>query len=156
MSTLINREEAFWPLQERFDNLFNSFFGFDSLNAVKSNARSGYPKLDVVLNDNQYKVQAAVPGVKLDDLKVEILPDETDRKVLKISGKMENRYQSPTDSVFQVRELRRSHFERTLLLPENLVGDPDALLADGLLTLTWKTTIDNKPQPKIVAVKEKV
>lgn len=160
MSTLLmNREELFSPFRERFDKLFDSFFGSDSLHAVKSNARSsGYPKVDVVLNGDQYRVQAALPGVRLDDLKVEILPyklEDGDHKLLKITGKMREQYQTPADSVYHIRELRRSYFERTIPIPDSLVGDPDAVLSDGLLTLCWKTIQrEASPQPKLIPVKE--
>jgi HSP20 family molecular chaperone IbpA len=160
MSTLLTtREELFWPFRQQFDKLFDRFFESDSLNAVKGLSKSGYPKLDAFLEGNQYRIQASVPGVKLSDLKVEIVPlkvDGADRKVLKVSGKMEDKFQSPQEAVYHVRELRRSYFERALLLPDILIGDPDAELKDGLFTLSWlvQTKQQDDSKVKLISVKE--
>lgn len=159
MSTLLTtREELFWPFRQQFDKLFDRLFDSDSINAVKGLSKSGYPKIDAFLEGNQYRVQASVPGVKLSDLKVEILPlrfEGIDRKVLKVSGKMEEKFQSPQEAVYHVRELRRSYFERSLLLPDNLLGDPEAELKDGLLTLSWMAQVKDDPKVKLISVKEK-
>jgi HSP20 family protein len=157
-SLLSQREELFWPFQQRFDKIFDSLFGLDSLSATKSLARSGYPKVDVLAKGNQYRVQAAVPGVKLEDLRVEVdrqRHGNDDFKVLKISGKMEERYQPPEDAIYHLRELRRSYFERKLLLPDHLEGEPDAILQDGILTLTWAVKVPETPKAKLIEVREK-
>lgn len=155
-----SREELFWPFRQRFDKLFDSFFGSDSLNAVKSLARSGHPKVDAFRDEGDlYRIQLSVPGVRLGDLKVEVVQEVVNGfevKVLRVSGQMERRYQVSEKAVFDIREMRRSAFQRALILPDHLVGDPDAVLDDGILTLTWKVKeVEEAPKTKLISVREK-
>ena len=112
MMTLFRRENAFSHVADEFNRVYDQFFGPDSLHAVRSKVRSGYPKLDVFETDENYKVEVAVPGVNPDDLKVEILPFETDdaqyenRNVLRLSGKMDYKFQTPDKATFHYKELQ--------------------------------------------------
>lgn len=159
MNTLLtSRDDIFRPIEERFNRLFDTFFGSESQNAVRSLSKSGYPKVDVLTKDGQFRVEAALPGVRLDQLRVEILPwsDQSlsQRKVLKISGKMDYEYQYPENTAYQIKELSRSRFERTILLPSNLEGDPMALLENGILRLTWPATVEPKSEAKLIPIQE--
>lgn len=163
MNALLNhREDLFWPFRERFDKFFDNFFGSDSLNTIRSLSRSGYPKLDVlVTKDGKFRIEMATPGVKLDQLLVQIVPyhgtdisPDSKRNVLKVSGQMDYDFQYSEDTTFQLKELRRSRFERSLLLPDNIVGDPEAVLENGILRLTWSAVEEQKPQTKTIEVQE--
>lgn len=143
MSRLIRREELFAPFEKHFNQLFDKLFGDDGLHSFRSLSRSGYPKIDVLVTDGRYIVEAAVPGVVADELKVEVLPFEesgvgSKQRMLKISGKMARDYQYSNSINYAVKELRRSHFERSMLLPDDIEGDPEAVLDNGILTLTWQ------------------
>lgn len=135
---LPRREDMFFPLQAEFDKLFDEFFGskrFPSImNGVKT--RSGYPKLDVLIVDGQYRIEAAVPGVDPNDLKVEIIPQDGVRCV-RISGRISHDYQYSNETDYHHRELTRSRFQRVLALPSDISGDPAAVIKNGMLTLTW-------------------
>lgn len=134
------REDLFFPLQKEFDKLFDEFFGskrFPSLlNSIKSH--SGYPKLDVLIADGKYKIEAAVPGVNPDDLKVEILPQGNGERCLRISGRINQEYQYSNDTDYHHRELSRSRFQRVVTLPKEVTGDPEAVIRNGMLTLSWE------------------
>lgn len=160
MNTLLNREEAMWPFRQRFDKLFDQFFGPDGLHSVRSMSRTGYPKLDAYVANGEFRIEASVPGVKHEDLKVEIVPqketyngiDVVGGKVLKITGQMDYCYQNSPDTVFQIKELRRSHFERQVLLPDTIEGDPEAVLDNGILRLVWKLPEEKKEEVKLIPV----
>lgn len=156
MTALLNsRNELMWPFQQRFDKLFDSLFNNDSLNTIKSLSKSGYPKIDAYHEGNQYKIQALIPGVKLEDLKVEISPETIngiEYKILKIGAKMSEDYQLPDNANHVIREIRRSSFERILSLPHDL-DDPEAILKDGVLTLIWNLKEEFTSQPKLITVK---
>jgi len=166
MRSLLNRRETFFaPIEDHFNRLFDQFFGPESLQAVRSRGRSGYPKLDVVETDKEYVIEFAVPGVDPDALKVEILPEESDgkmfgidsgRKVLKLSGKMDYEYQYPEGTTFHYKELRRSQFSREVILPEYVTDDPTATYESGILKLVWsKPEEAKKPEPKQIPITKK-
>lgn len=145
-----NREALFAPFEQHFNKMFDKIFGDDSLQNLRDFSKTSYPKLDVVISDNRYIVEAAVPGVNPDELKVEILPFKeghyngrggvtpSERKMLKISGKMGRDYQYSKSTEYAVKELKRSYFERSMLLPDDLEEDPEAVFDNGMLRLTWK------------------
>lgn len=107
-----------------------------TLNNVKSH--SSYPKLDILKTDGKYKIEVAVPGVQPNDLKVEILPDNNGERMVRISGKMAHDYQHSKETEFHFRELCRTKFQRVILLPNEVQGDPEAVIQNGMLTLTWQ------------------
>lgn len=150
------REDVIFPLQEQFDKLFDEFFGPrrlpSLLNSVK---RSGYPKLDVLVTDGKYRVEAAVPGVPENDLLVEIVPQDSGKRLLRISGKMSHDYQYGKDTEYHFRELTRQKFQRVISLPDEVKGEPEAVIKDGLLTLTWSLPhLPPKEEVQVVPLKK--
>jgi len=49
--------------------------------------------------------------------------------------------------------LKRSSFERRVLLPDFVTGDPEATIKDGILRLVWKVPELVQPKPKQVEIK---
>lgn len=146
------RDDFFFPVQQHFDKFFEDFFKGANLDSIT--ATSGYPKMDVVVEGDEWVVKAALPGVQPENVKVEVIPDHT-RKTLRISGKMSEQYQSPDDATYYVRELKMSAFQRQLSLPEWVEDDPQATIKDGILRLSWKMpkTPDASPATKVIEVK---
>lgn len=147
-----SRDQFFRPFEDTFNRFFDDFFSdrqFGSL--VKGQGR--YPKLDVMLKDGKWLVEVACPGATPDDIEVQVLPDKSGAKYVKITGKMADEYVHE-DATYYVKELSRSSFERLVRLPENVVKDePDALLKDGVLRLTWDTTSKVAPEAKVVKIR---
>jgi HSP20 family protein len=142
------RDDLFFPLEQQFDKFFRDFFSDRSvLDRTKSSA--GYPKVDLVKENNEFVVKAAVPGVDPNGVNVEILPEG----ILRISGQTSEEYRSPQDSNYYVRELRMTRFSRELSLPDFIEGDPQAKIKDGLLTLRWKCKPKILEQPKVKQIK---
>lgn len=143
------RDELFAPVEQQFEKLFVDFFRPNSLDAVKS--FGGYPKIDVIEDNEHFIIRAAVPGVKSDDLSVEFTsgsPDSTEKSTIRISGQMNQEFKSDNASYY-CRELHKSRFSRILELPDYLDNtEPDVELKDGVLTLKWKhkkqEVIENK------------
>ncbi len=145
-----SREELFYPFEQYFNSVFDNLLNQDGLMSIKS--RVGYPKLDVLTEDGKWIVEVALPGVRTEDISVEILPMKDNSFVLKISGRMaeDHQYEQAT---FHVKELRRSMFERSLKLPDYVKGEPDALMKDGILRLTWQVPDLKLPQKKTVKIR---
>lgn len=158
MTHLIPRREDSWfPLQKEFDRVFDEFFSPKRLpsllNGVKS--RSGYPKLDILVTDGKYRIEAAVPGVNPDDVTVELLPSESGQRCVRISGKMCHDYQYANDTDYHYRELTRAKFQRVVALPDEVKGDPEACIKNGMLTLTWELPKKIDPTKEVRAIEVK-
>lgn len=160
------REDLFFPLQQQFDKVFDELFGPKRLpsflNSLK--VRSGYPKLDILVTDGCFRIEAAVPGVDPDDLKIEIVEesgetstfgvDSPSHRLLRLTGRMSHDYQYSNDTDYCFRELTRAKFQRVIRLPDEVKGDPEAVIKNGMLTLTWKLEKPLKPEVRQISLKK--
>lgn len=153
------REDLFYPFEQAFDKIFDEFFGGNALSTVKG--KSGYPRLDVIAADGKWIIEAALPGVKVEDVTVEILPNvpgvvqnKPPQRVLKISGRMSEDHQYTDEAKYHVKELRRSSFERSMVLPDYVEGEPEATMKNGILSLTWNVPELKVPERKTIPIKK--
>src|SRR5437867_2699111 len=85
-------------------------------------------------DDNAYMLSALEPGLKAEDLNIQILED-----VVRIEGeyKQSNPVDKADEDSYLLRELPNGYFTRTLRLPAAIEADSvEAKIADGILTLT--------------------
>ena len=159
------RDELFFPIQLQFDKFFEEFFRGTNVGSVV--ATGSYPKMDILVEDDKWKIKAAIPGVNPDDIVVEMVPTmsptesiygvDTKEMTLKITGKMSEEYQSPEDAGYYVKELKKSSFQRQIKLPDWIKDDPEASFKDGMLVLSWdmpKETSENVESRRIDIKKE--
>lgn len=166
------RDDLFFPFQQAFDEVVDSFWSNGTLDSIK--AKNGYPRMEVAVEGDEWVIRAAVPGVKLKDLLVEVIDDSRgklanphvpmgkitfsatneERFILKVQGKMAEEYESPKDARYYCRELRKTAFTREILIPSNCEDkqSPKATLQDGILTLKWKITQGNQSNPNVTKV----
>lgn len=145
------RVDLFSEVSRELDTVFNEVFGAPFLNGKKS---KGYPLLDAIRSDSSLTLQYTVPGVKLDDLNVEVSKDE-DGRILTVSGRLSSDY-THKEADYQIRELSSQEFRRVVRLPEDVLDEePEATLKDGVLRLVFKTqkTIDPEPVVKKLKIK---
>jgi len=105
-----------------FDNFFDNFFdnGFEN---------SFSPKVDIVENEKSFDFNFAVPGMKKEDLNIEI-----DKGHLTVSG--ERKIDSTKDNYHSI-ETGYGKFSRSFQLPENINEDKiDAIHQDGILNIS--------------------
>lgn len=150
------RNDFLFPVESQFNKIFDDFFNDFNIKGLKDSIKSsqGYPKMDVLEDGGHLWVKVAVPGMNLNDLKVEV--EEKERRVT-ISGKMSEEYNSPEDNsvTYHVRELRHSQFKRVIQLPDYVEGDPEAELKEGILILKWKLREEAQPPPKkLIEIRE--
>jgi HSP20 family protein len=82
--------------------------------------------VDVREEDAAFVISAVVPGLKAEDINIQILED-----VVTLEGARQIE-----DSAYLLRELPYGNFRRSLRLPVPVDGDAaEATVADGLLTL---------------------
>jgi len=145
------RVDFFSEVSRDLDQVWNEVFGSSYLNGKKS---KGYPALDALRSEDSLTIQYAVPGVKLEDLTVEVSSDEKGR-FLAVSGGLSAEYRHQEDH-YQIRELSSKEFRRVVRLPEDVLEEePVAVLKDGVLRLTFRTIKDQEPEPKTKKIKVK-
>jgi len=104
--------------------------------------------LDVVAKDDEYVITANAPGLKADDLSVEVLGE-----TVAIRGEIKSEQQEEQDS-YLLRERRYGKFSRTLNFPVELDGaKAEASVENGVLTV--RVPKAETAKPKMITVKAK-
>lgn len=94
--------------------------------------------------DDAYVLSSLVPGLKAEDLNIQVLGD-----VVRIEGEYK-----ADESEYLLRELPSGSFTRTLRLPAAIEADAvEAKIADGILTL--KLPKAESARPKKIQIKVK-
>jgi len=135
---------------DEFDNFFNDFLSRKwprllDWDFPAAGLERGFPKVDMIDHDNEIEVQAALPGVKKEDLDVTINNQTiTIRTSTKEEKKEEGKY-------FR-REIARGEYQRTLSLPDYVDYDnAKASFKDGILKVTIPKT--GKGKRKSIEIK---
>ncbi|CAG7857056.1 hypothetical protein MCAMS1_01767 [biofilm metagenome] len=134
---------------DEFDNYFNDFLSHKWPSVFDRNVPVAFdktfPKVDVIDHDKEIEVQAALPGVKKEDLELTI----TDQSIhIHATAKKEEKKEE--DRYFR-REIMRGEYQRTLALPAYVDSDhAKATFKDGLLKVTIPKT--EKSQRKNIAI----
>jgi HSP20 family protein len=100
--------------------------------------------VDVHEEDDAYVLSALVPGLKAEDLNVQVLED-----VVTVEGEFK-----ADENEYLVHELPHGSFRRSLRLPVALeAGKAEAKITDGVLTLRLPKAESARPKVIKVAVK---
>ncbi len=100
--------------------------------------------INVHEEQDAYILSALVPGLKAEDLSIQVLED-----ILRIEGEYK-----ADDNNYLVRELPTGSFTRTLRLPSAIdAGQVQANIADGVLTLTLPKA--ESARPKKISIKSR-
>jgi HSP20 family protein len=147
MSNLIRWEPArdMMTLREAMDRLFD-----DAFTRPLSLSGNGWsvPAVDMYQTDNEIVVKAALPGIKADEVQINITGD-----VLTLKGEVKQQ-EDVKEKAYHIHEQRWGTFERTLVLPANVVADKaKADFENGILTITLPKAEEAKP--KTINIKTK-
>jgi HSP20 family protein len=146
MSSLIRWEPAreMMSLREAMDRLFDDAF----TRPLGINGNWSVPAVDMYQTDNEVVVKAALPGIKPDEVQINVTGE-----VLTIKGETRQENESK-DKTYHLREQRWGSFERSLILPTEVVADKaKAEFENGLLTITLPKAEEVKP--KTITIKSK-
>jgi HSP20 family protein len=147
MSNLIRWEPAreMMTLREAMDRLFD-----DAFTRPFSLANNGWsvPAVDMYQTDNEVVVKAALPGIKADEVQINVTGE-----VLTIKG--DTRQENETkEKAYHIREQSWGTFERSLILPTEVIADKaKADFENGILTITLPKAEEVKP--KSISIKTK-
>ncbi|MCX8092641.1 MAG: Hsp20/alpha crystallin family protein [Candidatus Goldbacteria bacterium] len=122
-----------------FADFFDSFFNTDLLPASERLS----PAVDIVEDKDKYVLKADIPGMKQDDIKVEV-----DDGVLKIYGERKHeKKEEDKDKKYHYYERSYGAFERRFVLPSDSDVDKiDAKYENGVLEIQIPKTESKKPK----------
>ena len=132
-------------LQEEMNMLLGDFLGVDKRGEETQFVRWA-PRVDILEQDGGYELVADLPGLKKEDIKIEI---QDNMLTLRGEKKLE---EEKKDKNYRLCERYYGEFARTFALPENV--DRDGIVAefkDGVLKLEIPKT--EKAKPKQIEVK---
>jgi len=147
MSTLIRWEPAreMMSLRDAMDRLFDD--AFTRPVSMNSNAWS-VPAVDMYQTDSEVVVKAALPGVKSDEVQINVTGE-----ILTLKGEVKQT-EEVAEKTYHVREQRWGMFERSLALPTEVVADKaKAEFENGVLIITLPKAEEVKP--KSITIKSK-
>jgi len=147
MSNLIRWEPAreMMTLREAMDRLFDDAFT-RPLSLGGSNL--SVPAVDMYQTDNEVVVKAALPGIKADEVQINVTGE-----VLTLKGEVKQK-EELKEKAYHIREQRWGMFERSIILPTDVVADKaKADFENGILTITLPKAEEAKP--KTITVKAK-
>ena len=134
-------------LQNEMNFLFGDFFGVDK-KGDETNFIRWAPRVDIVEVNGTYELTADLPGLKKDDIKIEIHDN-----VLTLRGEKKLE-EEKKDKNYRLCERYFGEFVRTFTLPENVNKDGiEAEFKDGVLTVAIPKV--EKAKPKQIEVKVK-
>lgn len=147
MSNITRWEPAreIMTLREAMDRLFD-----DAFTRPLTFIRDGWsaPAIDVYQTDDEVVVKAALPGIKADEVQINVTGD-----VLTIKGEVKQEDEKKERS-WHIREQRYGSFERSVALPTDVVADKaKADFENGILTITLPKAEDVKPRTITVKAK---
>ncbi len=134
----------FGNIRSVFNDLFEDNMGRA---AAQASVSQGYPAVDVLESKDSYLIRAELPGMKREDIKVEV-KDGT----LVLSG--ERKSEKPAEGV-EYRHIERvaAKFWRSFSLPETVKQDGiEATYKEGLLEIRVPKAEEAKPRQIEISV----
>ena len=128
-------------------SLFNRFFDGDLMDWSNTNfagTNSTLPAVNVLDNDDEYRIEVAAPGMKKENFNINY---ENGR--LTISSELKEEKKEGKKDNFTRREYLYQSFQRSFTVPEERVKSEkiQASYMDGILTITLPKRDEMKPKP---------
>jgi len=123
------RSDPFAELEQMTDRMRQMLDQVFSGSGGRSGGNTWAPLVDVTENEDAYVMEADLPGVKRDDVTIEVVGSE-----LKIHGETKDEHEG--DGTAHQRMRRHGRFDYRFRLPDQ--ADPDAIearLSDGVLSV---------------------
>ena len=141
MSNLTRWEPAreMMTLREAMDRLFDD--AFTRPLSVRDGWTMASPSIDMYQTDNEVVVKASIPGLKAEDVQINVSGD-----VLTLKGEVKQE-EERKDRAWHIREHRFGSFERSIALPTDVKSDKaEAMFENGILTITLPKADEVKPR----------
>ena len=145
-------DEFFTPHDILMDRVFNKMFPNASkeLGGPLFESRA-YPRVDIRETENEFILEAEIPGLDKDQVKVEVKDDS-----LVIRGEKRSD-ETKKKGKYNVREIKRSSFIRSFILPSDIVdkNSVKAKFVNGVLEINIgkvKPSTPAKPDVKVIDI----
>ena len=126
-----------FSVNREIDTLVNKFWG----DIEHRNGQAGYPKVDIVENENAFVLQAELPGMSREDIHVSL-----EDGVLTLSGERQVEGGNE-DQGYVYRERSFGSFNRSFKLGKEVQADTiSATYTDGVLAVTLPKAEEVKPR----------
>jgi len=136
-------------LRQAMDRLFDDSF-VRPYRVLSTLGEAEAPTLDIYQTPNKVVVKAALPGLKSEDVSIDITGE-----TLTIRGEHKAEQEIKKED-YLYQERRYGAFSRSMVLPSGLKPDKaEATMEDGVLTLTIPKAEEAKPKAIKVKAKEK-
>jgi HSP20 family protein len=134
------------------DTFFTHTFGHP-LNMIKNTILR--PAIEVIQNKDNYKVKVQLPGVKKDDIEVEI-----DNDFMTISAQTreekEEKREEENNIRYHTSEFRYGKYQRTISFDQPIKAEESkACYKDGVLTVNIPKQNQETKEPKKLTIEEK-
>ena len=116
--------------QNWLPSIFNDFFDNDWMVIMNTTA----PAINVIENENDYKVEVAAPGMSKDDFNIHL--GDNNELVISMEKKSETKDEDKKQKKYLRREFSYAKFQQSLVLPEDVEKDKiTANVNNGVLTI---------------------
>ena len=135
-------------LRDAMDRLFDDAFTRPFSLMREGGTAWSSPAIDMYQTDNEVVVKAALPGMKADEVQINVTGD-----ILTLKGELKHE-EEKKDRSWHVREHRWGAFERSITLPTGVISDKaKADFENGILTITLPKS--EQVKPRTITVKAK-
>jgi len=134
-------------IQQEMNRLFGTFFDSPAGAGDGGALRRWIPAMDLIEEDDRYVLRADLPGVREDEVHVEL-----EDNVLTISGERKSEHEERKEGLYRLERASGS-FSRSLTLPEGI--DPDSIQArfdKGVLEVRVPKPEQRKPRRVAISV----
>jgi HSP20 family protein len=141
---LRSKSESIRTRDSIFDDLFNELYSLPTSFLSKSGMDLS-PRIDISETDNEYKIEAELPGINQKEIDVKI-----DNNILTIKGKKED-IKEEKEKNYHLRERYYGAFQRSISLPNNI--EPEKIKAsfeNGVLNISVPK--NDKRTPKKIEI----
>jgi HSP20 family protein len=138
-------------LSEDMDRLFEQFWGASPISPERLGGfgEGWWPAIDMYQRDNKLVVQADVPGLAKDDIKVEVRDNQ-----LCISGERKSATERPEGGYYR-SERSYGSFSRTIDLPPGAKADTASARFDkGVLEVELELAPQKAPGGRLIEIRE--
>jgi HSP20 family protein len=141
-------------LREAMDRLFDDAFTRPFSLVREGGSTWSSPSIDMFETEDDVVVRAALPGIKADEVQINVTGDTTG-PVVTIRGETKHE-EEKKDKSWHIREHRWGAFERSVRLPGGVIADKaKADFDNGILTITLPKSEEVKPRTISVKTKTK-
>lgn len=128
-----------YNFQQEFDNLFQNFYRSLPIPTTEFHNLSINPSIDIVEDENYFKVEVEMPGVDENDIKVSINDNILNIKACKEISKKDD------GKNYVMREIGYGSYERNLTLPDNVdIENAESTFKKGMLWVSLpKKAVDS-------------